>query len=91
MEKTDSDSDNNFFRILRQGKLLLADIIYSLRKSSANLSDDPRRELIRELKTSMIAPLIAVCSYELQGALSLLPHREQSTSKTGINFVKCRV
>ena len=85
------DSDNDFFPILRQGKLLLAVIVYSLGKSSANLSEDPRRELIREFKTSVIAPLIAVCSFELQGARSLLPHREQSTSKTGTNFVKCRV
>lgn len=56
----------------------------------ANLSDDPRREVIRVLKTSVIAPLIAVCSHELQGAPSLLRCRKQNTSKTGTNITKCR-
>lgn len=44
------DSDNDFFALLPSSKLLLAAIIYSLCKSSTNLSDDPRRELMRSLQ-----------------------------------------
>lgn len=56
----------SFLPILRSGKLLLAVIIRSLRKSSANLSGDPRTDSINELNTSVIAPVIAVLSLELQ-------------------------
>lgn len=78
MEKA---SDNDFFPILQSEKLLLAAIIYSLRQSNVNLSGDPRRELIRELKIAVIAPVSWVHP---------LYYHKQNTSKTVTNFTKCR-